>query len=398
MDYFSTRVDKIVVLLAVTLAIANFACSGKVKTDGPKPIDDPGAQFSQRAPMGVLLEDDLDATTKEKVIYRYFDSDKNGKVTLTLRLSEANVYGSFSVLNSNQQTLETVPIRKGKSVYVLVVNLKSGEKYYLKMHAKGGKTKYTIKPGFIEDKTTVVRPTGPCGGRCSSQQVCLNGECKRPTKALATTDCVNGCSKGSFCVAGKCWRDCFGDCESGNWCNPGTNSCETDPCKGKRCPKGHRCSRIRGGVCLKRGKGDDDGPKVCEPPCGPGRSCFRGKCYTPPEILKIKAKLAEKKCKKKCRKGMVCQAGKCVKKGSVQVTITGSKISSKVVSTVPTGDGTILVLNRGSEHGVKMGARCVISGVKGRCKIVEVFPFRCKAKTSASSNDVNAGNRVTIAK
>ncbi|MCA9522630.1 MAG: hypothetical protein KC609_16750 [Myxococcales bacterium] len=382
--------------MALSLAMSGLYCSGKVKTDGPKPVDDPGAQFSQRAPLGFVLEDDLDATNKERVIWRYFDSDKDGKVTLVLKLTNSNVNGRFSVLNSRQQTLETVPMRIGTAVYTLVVNLRSGEKYYLKMHAKSGKTRFFIKPEFKEK--VIAKPKGPCGGRCSSTQACISGVCKRPTKAMVTADCPNGCVKGSFCVAGKCWRECFGDCGSGSWCNPQTNSCDEDPCKGKHCPKGQRCNRLRGGICVKRGKVRDDGPKVCEPPCGPGRSCFMGKCYTPPEILRIKAKLAEKKCKKKCRKGFVCHAGKCVKKGNVPVTLTGSRVSSKVVSTVPLGSGTIMVLSRGSEHGVKVGARCVIKGVKASCKVIEVFPFRCKAKTSASSSDVNPGDRVTIAK
>lgn len=390
-------------LVGATLVVASLwglGCSGGQKKKDLPPVDE-GYTFARKMPLDLEVNDRVDASQRGRIRWRYIEPDDTGTFTLTFKLQNANVAGDLRLVNSSLQTLQQIAIIKGKAIYRFQVRLNKGERYYVKILATEGNTRYQLAPQFVPEKTVVTVPKNQCQG-CTANQACVGGQCVYPVPGMATRDCVSKCGRGQFCVSGKCFQYCLGPCGGREWCNRSSNKCETDPChrKRKQCnsSKWH-CSRSGTRCYVKRAKGPKN-MHNCNPPCGPGRKCWINTCYRKPVWTeKYEAWVAKRKCKRRCKKGFVCMAGTCQKKGSTPVVFTGGSIAARIVSPIPTSKGTLLNLSRGSEHGVKVGAWGKIKGVSnGSFRIRQVFPYRSIAFTKATLSDIGSARSVVIKK
>ena len=115
----------------------------------------------------------------------------------------------------------------------------------------------------------------------------------------------------------------------------------------------------------------------------------RGKCVSasPP-----------KKCVPACKSGERCRRGKCVASGGggeQKPPPKAGKVSGRILNLWPSPKGTTLLINRGSNHGVKRGSTGTISG-GGSFKVTEVFPFQCRGVTKLSRDQLGTRRKVTI--
>lgn len=171
------------------------------------------------------------------------------------------------------------------------------------------------------------------------------------TTAVVRDPCA-ACGAEERCVAGQCVdKDaCVPDCSNGQVCARG--SCE--------CPRGMTWSRSRG-KCIKSRSGTK-----ARPPCGG------------------------------CKDGMVCD-----KATDACVTAPVSKpkpkkAKARVLSAVPAGSkGAILTINRGARHGIKVKMMGTLAN-GASVEVIEVFPFRCRARTKLPASAVKSDMAVTF--
>ncbi|KFA89001.1 hypothetical protein [Archangium violaceum] len=121
--------------------------------------------------------------------------------------------------------------------------------------------------------TATVPPGGGCtrDADCESPGRCERGRCQLPDGQSCTGDaqCLSG-----RCVGGSCRARVSpgGRCGSSSDCEPPAR-CESNRCvlrEGASCSRGTECEsgNCQSGICRPE----------CFPPCGPGRTCSRGRC------------------------------------------------------------------------------------------------------------------------
>lgn len=172
-----------------------------------------------------------------------------------------------------------------------------------------------------------------------------------------------------------------------------------DPCARVSCQQGQEC---QDGKCVQveSDEPEEDSPEACPGGCKRGFYCSksRGKC-----IKNLCYGV-------KCKGGKTCRAGKCVG-GSKPSPRTVKKpdpkpdpkpeakadtgpISAVVVQVIPEGGSSIIVLNRGAKHNVKVGDTGTIAGVP--FKVRNVYPVRSRAKVNAPAAKLANSKRCTI--
>ncbi len=168
------------------------------------------------------------------------------------------------------------------------------------------------------------------------------------------------CKPNEVCKEKKCVDPtvCVPECDSNEVCRD--NVC-VDACGG--CPRGKRCD-ARSGRCLTVGGGSGGGTvtpgkKGCDPKCEDGETCNE-------------------------------KTGECV--------AAATTISATVLSVTADGTGSVILMNVGSEQGVKRGASGSIGGGKFRFKVSQVTATRSRAKVSAPPADIKGMTRATIVK
>ncbi|MCB9787679.1 MAG: hypothetical protein H6744_13435 [Deltaproteobacteria bacterium] len=71
-------------------------------------------------------------------------------------------------------------------------------------------------------------------------------------------------------------------------------------------------------------------------------------------------------------------------------------IEGHIVQVMPQGSETVLIIDRGSRQGVKVGATGHIGGVDAPFHVTDVYTFRCKATIAVPTRTIGGARNVTI--
>jgi hypothetical protein len=171
-------------------------------------------------------------------------------------------------------------------------------------------------------------------------------------------DACDDCGKGQACVKGACVAvGCTPPCRRGS------EVCEQGECV-EACPGGCR----KGKVC-----------DVSE------RRCVGGEPAAP------RAQPPARKGCPACGAGQTCNEDTNQCEGAAPTGVSGA-----VVSVVEEGSGIVIIINRGSEDGVRRGAQGRVAGIAFTVR--DVSATKCKAFLNAKPSQVPAKSRVTIEK
>ncbi len=176
-----------------------------------------------------------------------------------------------------------------------------------------------------------VKPVDPCA-LCLAEEQCVEGRC------VPAGACVPPCKSGETCQDGECVAT-------------------------SRCPRGQRWDS-RKKECVAR-RAD------CDPPCGDNQICMRGNCVA-----------------------RVSDPGTPTGEDPAAVTAK-THVDGVILNVWPSGKGSMMLINRGSQHGIKKGASGSIAG-GGGFTVKEVFPFQCKAFTNLTREQLAERKKVTI--
>jgi len=334
-----------VALLLTALLPTTAGCPSRVK-DGDNTAED-----ARLVLLDMATADSVDADKGDVVDWKEVVPMDDGKVTLTLRVGDPfaghRLVGTAIVYTQRAEELARVDIAPGTSVYKLVFDAKAMETYIVKVSAIQGASSYELS--YAEE----TAPRDPCATMdCADGTRCEAGQCvtveQPPEEKVSAAACPGGCPRGQYCSRrrGKCVRDrCFGvKCKAGSYCSGGRcrkkkGSTATPGCRGG-CPAGSRC---KGSRCVKVSKTKTTKPDKTPAPSGGGKT---------------------------------------------------GPISATVVQVMPSGSGTTIILNRGSQHNVKVGDTGKIGGVPFRVKTV--YAFRCKAYAKAPVGKLASIKRAVV--
>lgn len=325
-------------LLWAASALLIGACSGPEPP--PKDTDGESYRSARVIPSGLEVEDSLDVAKGDAADWKVVTAPRSGVAKLYVIVGDPferdhQLEGSVRVFTFDAEPITDVAITPGEPKYPLEWPAEEGAKYYIKFGAERGAATY-VATFEVDD---IEEPADPCAEvECGAAERCEAGECVPTTPVRG---CDPPCEEGERCDGDKCVEApveaCPGGCQRGQYCHKRRNTCVPDPCFGVDCPTGQRC---RGGQCT--------GPRVCDPKCEEGFKCVRGVCK---------------------RQGPV-------------------SLSAIVVSKMPQGPKTVLVLNRGKDRGVKVGHKGKVGGVA--FVVTQVYATRCKALASQPINAVNS--------
>jgi hypothetical protein len=327
---------------------------------GPAFVDnDSTAATALGMPTELTVDGELNVDIGDAIDFKRFTAANDGSATLEVRIGdpfvgEHSVVGSIVVFDRDAKQLATEPLSKNVLKYVLTWDVEKEVQYLIRIQASEGSSTYEI------DLRLDLMSSDPCDGvLCEDGDICEDGEC------VALDDCDPPCSSNRTCSDGECVRKqgskksaCGGQkCGRGEYCSKSKNRCVKDPCHGKRCGAGKVC---RSGVCKAKSKpkakpSGTVAPRAsgdCDPACSDGATCKKGKCRYPP-------------------------------------------LAAKIVQSVPRGQTTIITLNKGTTHKIKVGQSGKVSGV-GSFKIIEAWEYRCKAILSAPATKLAAKKSATI--
>jgi hypothetical protein len=303
------------------------------------------ASTARVIPEDLTVHDELNVGRGDLIDWKTVTPIESGRAELIVRIGDPfkgkhGLTGQVTVYDIDAREYTRQPIEPNVVRYDLTWHSEAETTYLIKLEGIGGKSKYNLE--FRVDAS----PSNPCANvRCATGSYCENGRC---VAEMGESTCNPPCQGGSSCRDGRCEGGCAGGCPSGQLCSSKQGRCVKDPCARKRCPSGEVC---RGGVC--RPRASSSGPRLpCQPECGEGTLCKRGKCVVAPL----------------------------------------GPIAAKIVQAVPRGAQTILILNKGKRHKVKVGQSGSVKGV-GSFKITEVFEYRCKAVISKPATSL--GNAKT---
>jgi len=163
------------------------------------------------------------------------------------------------------------------------------------------------------------------------------------------------CNESKQCIAKNV---CVPECKADEVCKD--NKCE-DMCGG--CPSGKRCE-AKSGRCLSIGSGRTREPGV---------------------------KPVKKGCDPACQAGEICnkETSECEASTSIAAT---------VLTVTEESGGSVILLNQGSQSGVKRGASGSVGGGKFRFTIRDVTATRSRAKVSASPAQLKGLTKASISK
>jgi len=317
---------------------------------------DPTSPDLPRLPPDIEVEDSLNVPRKDLVDWKQMTAFESG--TATLRVTVGNPFGGphgitgeLGVYETTGEELARTAITPDQHNYELDFEVSANTNYFVKIAATRGASPYRMAV-----TVEVPPPPDPCEGvRCRDWEECREGTC---VQVRDPNVCEPECARGMVCVKGKCERPCGGACPRGQVCDTDSNTCRPDPCFGKRCPSGQVC---RAGRCVRVT------PPTPTPPTPPPAGC------TPA-----------------CGAGETCVNNKCVKEDA------SGPIRASVLSIIAQGKKTVLVLNKGKNDGVRVGATGRLQGVPGTFTITEVFAFRARAVIEQDDKTVGNNRSATI--
>jgi hypothetical protein len=336
------------ILSSLIVALLMQGCGlGVVDTDGT-------AATALGLPTELTIAGEINVDIGDSSDFKRFTAREDGDASLEIRIGDAfvgthNLSGSIVVFDRDANQLTTETITHDVMKYELSWPVSKEVQYLVRISATEGQSSYEI------DLRLQLEATDPCDGiLCEDGDICEDGEC------VPLDECDPPCRSGRYCESGQCMRSkgmskpaCGGKkCPRGQYCSKSRDRCVKDPCHGKRCGAGETC---RGGVCKAKRRATVKPTRSsgeCDPPCTDGASCKKGKCKLGP-------------------------------------------LAARVVQSVPRGQSTIITLNKGTTHKVKVGQSGKVSGV-GSFKIIEAYEYRSKAVLSAPSSKLGDKKSATI--
>lgn len=340
-----------------------------VVASGCGPMQEPDTDDEMLKAKGLLantseVTDSIDPETGDKLDWRVFEYFEKANVTVTYRVGDPfkghDIHGVIELYDTSGNKLASKTVVPGTVAYEIAWTAEAQTKYFLVFSASKGESHY-----LIDAKAT---PADPCAA-CGDDEMCAEGRCVPKRR-----ECSPECDPGFECdtSVGRCVEI---ECEAGEYFDTDDNECKPDPCYRYKCARGERCRSRRGkAYCYKPSRKSPD----CEPACKSGQTCRSGKCV---DVA------SSPKCPDKCPAGQTCDE----KSG----TCKAGNITAKILNYWPEGSSTIMLLNKGSEHGIKKGMTGGISG-GGSVTVIEVYPYQCRAKTSLSRDQLAGKKSVTI--
>jgi hypothetical protein len=340
---------------------------------GCGPMGEPDTDDEMLKAKGLLantseVTDSVDPEAGDKTDWRVFEHFEKANVKVTYRVGDPfkghDVRGVIEVFDAVGNKLVSKSVVPGTIAYELQFTAEANTKYFIVFNASHGAARYLID--------AKAAPVDPCAA-CTADELCEGGRCVPKPRG-----CRPACQVGYECDEdrGRCVEI---ECDEGEFFDKVEGECRPDLCAKKKCGKGQTCRVQRGrATCVS---GTPAPPRECKPACKAGETCRNGKCVG-------SAPVAEgPKCPAECPKGQTCDP----KTG----TCKGGPISGKILNFWPEGKDTVMLLNRGSEHGIKKGMGGSIGG-GGEFTVIEVYPYQCRAKTKLSKDEMVGKKSVTF--
>lgn len=325
--------------LAATLAAALGGCVQRTCD-----VDGNGEYAkAMRASPSVLVKDEVGGKC-DTVDWRFVSHFEDANATLVFRVGDPfkghKAEGTIALYDVDAQLLDQAAIRPNESKYEFRFPVRARKQYFVKVESTTGVAEYTLETKF--------ESTDPCA-KCNPEQDCIQGKCVAKVKAVQKASCE-------------------GACPDGYTCDVAISKCVKIPCGGP-CPGNQTC--------------DEDKDK-----------CVGS--WTP-----------ECKKDKDCKGEKVCLKGRCKVKEQVKVDTgpdpvpepppDGPKtVTAVITQVIPSGNGLLLILSRGSAAGLKVGQSGSIAGAGASCTIVEVNPNRSTAKTSIDKTKLGNAKKVNF--
>jgi len=286
---------------------------------------------------GVDIPDSIDAKC-DPVDWRSFSYNQDVRVEVTISFGDLfkahRCEGEIGLYSFEGNILDRRPIVPQTRVYKFAFTAQKEASHYFKIHAKKGKCSYVLR--------AEVSPVDPCAS-CPPERCCREaGVCCSPGTVCRGRECIPAdiceppCGRGFVCVMGKCEEACPGGCGRGYYCDEARRECVPISSKPKRVVP--------------------DKPKTEFTP-----KCPAGRTYNP-------------------------QTGQC--EGG------GTTIIGKVIEATQTGKGVEVIINRGSNHGVRKGQVGKVGAFQFTISLVSAT--RCRATIPNASAEEVKGKSVTI--
>lgn len=311
-------------LLGLALGIGCLAAScgsGAPDVDGERP----GAF---RISTGVLVKDTIDAGN-DPVDWKDFSHFQGGRATVTISIGDPykphGVQGDITLFDFAGNTLQSRQIVPGQRDCVFTFDVTAEQHYFFRIASRKGKAGYLVEARVDpQDPCAACGPGSTCcppAGCCAPGQVCRGGAC-------VALECRPRCDRGQVCEEGRCVEACPGGCRSGMTCDEDSRQCV-------------RASRP---------------PREVSPP--PARA----------------------RCPARCPSGQPCNesTGHCEAREA-----PAQGIRARVLSVIDRDGGAVILLNVGSEDGVRVGATGRVGGVTFRVR--KVSPTRSEAQVQGSA-------------
>jgi hypothetical protein len=295
-------------------------------------VDDARPKALRISP-GVLVKDSIDAR-KDPVDWKDFSYFQDARATVVFsfgdRFEPHEVQGEIGLYDFDGNALQSRQVVPGTVDYKFSFDARKDKDYFFRLDVRKGRAAYLVE--------TRVEPLDPCsaceGGAacCPPVGCCAAGQSCRNGACVAAT-CSPRCGRGEVCVEGQCEEACPGGCRKGKVCDEDSRRCvSAEPSMPRPAPAARKC-----------------------PPCGTDQSCNESTGQ--------------------------CEGG-------------GAGIAGTVLSVTEEGSGVVILINRGSEDGVKRGASGRVAGLSFTVR--EVTATKCKALLAAKPAQVPPKSRVTI--
>ncbi len=335
--------------------------------------DDDTCSRAKPLPPIVLVKDELDVNMGDRSDCKQVKYFKDAVARVEYRVGTAFEKGLITVYDSDGQVIDQKAVDPSVFKYDFEFDVVQQKPFYVEFKATAGGHPYQAQVRF-EKKD-------PCA-KCGPDQECVDAvgggkECRTPE-----VTCNPPCDpdEGQICSEeGQCVDACNPRCRRGYRCDVDTQECvrltgRSNP----RCRRGKVCRR---GRCVNRPQ-----PNICKGGCPPGQVCRAGKCtgIGPGD-----------KCPACPNPTDVCNANtnfKCVRNGP---DVPTGPIVGRLASSVRSGNGAVLYLNRGKQHGVKRGQKGKLCG-KYRFIVTNAFATRSKATTNHTLEEIGDCKNIII--
>lgn len=299
-------------------------------------VDDQQPKALRISP-GVLVKDSLDPARGDAIDWKDFSYYTDVGVSVVFAFGEMyrphGLRGEITLFSFDGNVIQRHPVVPEKRDYPFQFTARQDKDYFFKVEAYKGESGYMVETKVTPLDVCAACPQGTTCCRPTGQCCSPGTECRDGTCVRSAVRCTPSCRKGRVCVAGTCEKACPGGC-----------------------PRGKRCD-VKKRRCVPR----IGGPPPPPPPPPP-------------------------KCKSPCEQGQTCnrKTGQCE---------GGNVIVGSVLSAVEKGALTEILINLGSQDGVKRKAR----GTVGRFSftVSTVSATRCRAKIKAPPDQVR-GKKVRI--